>query len=196
MMTKTLVPRRVSLSKATQTVSYLTAEEVERISQQAKRGRNGERNSLLIDLLFQSGLRISEALSITPRHLQEFEDMPCLSIMGKGKKPRRIACPQTLAYRLKSYAYEKKLDIDDRFFPIWRTTAWYLIKKITREAGIQKKVYPHLFRHSDAIYRLRANGNPKALMLHLGHNSPVMTLRYLSTLSAEDALRIEQGVEF
>lgn len=32
--------------------------------------------------------------------------------------------------------------------------------------------------------------NPRALQLHLGHNSPLMTLRYLSTLSAEEALRI------
>jgi integrase/recombinase XerD len=195
-MNTKLVPRKLSLSTEVRTVSYLTRGEIEQISQQAKRGRNGERNSLLIDLLFQTGLRISEALSLTPRHLQEFEGMPCLSVLGKGKKPRKVACPQNLAYRLKSYAYERKLNLDSRFFPINRTTAWYLTKKITREAGINKRVYPHLLRHSDAIFRLRANGNPKALMLHLGHNSPVMTMRYLSTLSAEDALRIEQEVEF
>ena len=38
--------------------------------------------------------------------------------------------------------------------------------------------------------------NPKALQLHLGHSSALMTMRYLATLTAEDALRIQQQVEF
>lgn len=48
----------------------------------------------------------------------------------------------------------------------------------------------------DAIIRLRKTGNPKALQYHLGHNTPAMTLRYLSTLTQEDALRVQQEVEF
>jgi len=51
-------------------------------------------------------------------------------------------------------------------------------------------------RHSDAIERLRQTGNPKALQINLGHVSPMMTMCYLSTLTAEDALRIQQEVEF
>ena len=38
--------------------------------------------------------------------------------------------------------------------------------------------------------------NPRALQLHLGHASPLMTMRYLSTLTAEEALRINQAVRF
>ena len=57
-------------------------------------------------------------------------------------------------------------------------------------------VNSHSLRHSDAIERLRQRGNPKALQIHLGHSSPSITMRYLSTLTAEDALRIEQEVEF
>ena len=62
--------------------------------------------------------------------------------------------------------------------------------------GWGNAVYPHLFRHSGAIERLRQTGNPRALQLHLGHASPLMTMRYLSTLTAEEALRINQGVRF
>jgi len=40
------------------------------------------------------------------------------------------------------------------------------------------------------------DGNPKALQHHLGHSSPVMVMRYLSTLTQEDSLRIQQQVEF
>ena len=71
-----------------------------------------------------------------------------------------------------------------------------IIKKAAKKAGINKRVYPHLFRHSDAIYRLKQTGNPKALQLHLGHSSMMMTMRYLNTLSAEDAIRIQQQVKF
>jgi len=51
-------------------------------------------------------------------------------------------------------------------------------------------------RHSDAIERLRQTMNPRALQLHLGHASPLMNMRYLSTLTAEEALRINQAVRF
>jgi site-specific recombinase XerC len=42
---------------------------------------------------------------------------------------------------------------------------------IAEDAGIQKRVYPHLLRHSDAVERLRQTGNPKVLQLDLGHSS-------------------------
>jgi len=88
------------------------------------------------------------------------------------------------------------LGLDARLFPINRKWAWQILKAAAERAEITKKVYPHLLRHSDAIERLRQTGNPKALQIHLGHASPMMTMRYLSTLTAEDALRIQQGVEF
>jgi integrase/recombinase XerD len=178
-------------------VPYLTPEEEQRIAQAAKQDRrNGERNSLLIQLLFETGLRISEALSLTPRSINEYEGHAVLYIRGKGKKDGMVACPDNLAYRLRSYAYTRRLELDDRIFDMNRQRAWQIVKKVSEQAGIRKRVYPHLFRHSDAIFRLRRTGNPIALRYHLGHSSVVMTMRYLSTLTAEDALRIQQGVRF
>ena len=107
-----------------------------------------------------------------------------------------VACPENLAHRLKSYAYSKQIGLDDRIFDINRKRAWQIIKTAGERAGIQKRVWPHLFRHSDAIERLRQTGNPKALQHHLGHSSTLMTMRYLSTLTAEDALKIQQEVKF
>ncbi len=69
-------------------------------------------------------------------------------------------------------------------------------QRAAKRAGLEKRVYPHLLRHSDSIERLRQTRNPKALQDHLGHASPLMTLRYLSTLQEEDSLRIQQDVEF
>ena len=105
-------------------------------------------------------------------------------------------CPDSLVHRLKSYAFDRKLDRDDRIFGIGRIRAWQIICLASEKAGIQKKGYAHLLRHSDAIERLRQTGNPKALQIHLGHSSPLMTMRYLSTLTAEDALKIQRQVEF
>ena len=180
---------------ALQIVPYLTAEEVKLMAHSCQ-GRHQERDGLLILTLFQTGLRISEALSITPRKIGTLNGHAVMHIIGKGKKPRMVACPNPLAHRLKSYAYDKKLGDDEPIFAISRKRAWQILKAAAAEAGVKKNVYPHLLRHSDAIERLRQTGNPKALQIHLGHASPMMTMRYLSTLTAEDALRIQQEVEF
>ena len=135
-------------------------------------------------------------MSITPRKIGSFAGGGVLHIDGKGQKPRLVACPEPLAHRLKSYAFDRQLGLDDRLFRINRKRAWQIIREAAERAGINKKVYPHLLRHSDAIERLRQTGNPRALQLHLGHASPLMTMRYLATLTAEDALRIQQEVKF
>lgn len=195
MSSKQIAALKSSIQK-THIVPYLTPDEVYRIVDVAKEGNKGERNSILIKTLFETGLRISEALSITPRMIGDHEGHAVLYIKGKGKKPRMVACPDGLAHQLKSHAYTNKLEIDDRIFKINRKRAWQIVQEAAKKAGIQKKVYPHLFRHSDAIERLRQTGNPKALQYHLGHSSTMMTMRYLATLTAEDALRIQQEVKF
>ena len=77
--------------------------------------------------------------------------------------------PEKLADKLRVYAYHKGIKPDQTFFPINRQRAWQIMKEVSRKAGISKRVYPHLLRHSDAIERLRQTGNPKALQHHLGH---------------------------
>jgi integrase/recombinase XerD len=190
------VLRRTALSRSQKVVPYLTPEEVRHLAETASRERQGERNALLIILLFQTGLRISEALSITPSHLQKFDGQSVLSVIGKGRKLRTVSIPERLADRLKGYAYEKRLGVTERFFNINRSRAWQIIKAVSLKGGLNKRVYPHLFRHSDALERLKQTGNPKALQLHLGHASSMMTMRYLNTLSEQDAIRIQGSVQF
>lgn len=195
-LVKDLIPRHTAFIKAQRVVPYLTPEEIRLLLDVVKSERHGQRDCLLMLLLFQTGLRISEALSLTPSSIQGFEGKPVLSIVGKGRKTRLVACPERLADRLKSYVYEKGLAPKDRFFKINRSRAWQIINEASKRAGPTKRVYPHLLRHSDAIERLRQTGNPKALQIHLGHASTVMTMRYLSTLTQEDAVTINQEVSF
>jgi integrase len=157
-----------SLVSRTQIVPYLTLEEIKQLCVVARKRRNGE-----------------------------FEGHAVISVKRKGeKKETMTACPDNLAYMLKSYAYTKNLKPNDRIFNITRQRAWQIVKEVGLQAGFTKKIWCHLFRHSDAIYRLRMTGNPKALQHHLNHRSPIMTLRYLATLTHEDSLRIMQGVDF
>jgi len=196
MTEKSLTKRNTTLGRAFKIVPYLTPEEVKLLALEAKKRRNGERDSLLILVLFETGLRISEALSLTPSNIDLFEGRPVLRIIGKGEKPRAVACPERLTDNIRAYANRHKIEPEHKFFPINRQRAWQILKEVSRKAGLTKRIYPHLLRHSDAIERLRQTGNPKALQHHLGHSSTVMIMRYLSTLTKEDSLRIQQQVKF
>jgi len=191
-MNNALVQRKMALNRVNLPVSYLTEEDIRQLVEACKK----ERDRLLITLLFQTGVRISEALALTPASIRNFEGKPAMEIIGKGKKLRMVALPVNLKEKLESYAYRVKIEPRMRFFDINRARAWQILNEAREAAGIEKRVFPHLLRHSDAIIRLRKTGNPKALQYHLGHNSPAMTLRYLSTLTQEDALRVQQEVRF
>jgi site-specific recombinase XerD len=95
-------------------------------------------------LLFQTGLRISDALSLSPAKMSQFDGKPVIGVMGKGKKPRLVSCPESLAKKLTAYAYHKKLNSQDRFFPFNRVRGWQIIKQAAIKAEFGKRVFPHL----------------------------------------------------
>ena len=131
-----LVPRaRQGISRAMQIVPYLTSEEVEEMVRAVAGGRNVERDQLLILVLYQTGLRVSEALSLTPGLIGGYEGRAVLHVVGKGKKRRMVACPSELAYRIQAYAYRKGLGPDARIFPITRARAWQIVKGAGEKAG-------------------------------------------------------------
>jgi integrase len=188
--------RAIAQRKSLSPVPYLRQDEVAALIDAALHLRYGERNALLIKVLYQCGLRISEALSLTPSHLERVDGIPCLRIKGKGGKERLVHVPETLFSQLLAFAYQRGLKPDERIFNLNRKSAHKMISKAARLAGLNKRVYPHLLRHSCAIERLRQTGNPKALQLHLGHATLTMTMRYLATLTMEDALKVQAQVKF
>ena len=103
-----MLPMKAGLpGKALRLVPYLSPEEVRRLCQGC-RGRHRERDALLILVLFQTGLRVSEALSLTVGHLNRHPGT--LEILGKGGKQRLVACPAPLSHRLKAYAFDEGLN--------------------------------------------------------------------------------------
>jgi len=124
-------------------VPYLLPDEVQRLAEAARLGTNGERDSLFILVLYQTGLRISEGLSLTPAMIDCFEGKPVLHIIGKGNKPRTVSCPMNLAGKLRIYASERGLDPHCRFFPFTRIRGWQIIKDAARSAAFTKRIFPH-----------------------------------------------------
>jgi len=185
-----------AFAKSTRIVSYLTPEEVKALEDAVSGNRKAERDALLIQVLFQTGLRISELLSLTPQSMQHFEGSTVISVIGKGHKPRQVACPEDLSHRIKSYCYDHEIEVKDRIFSINRKRAWKILSEAGKAAGLNKDIWPHLLRHSNAVESLRQHGNPRALQDHLGHSTVSMSMRYLSTLTTEDSLRIQGKVKF
>jgi len=190
------IKRNVAVRKANGAVEYLSIEEVDMLVSEALTMRKGKRNALLVKTLFQTGMRISECLSVTPAKILPFEEGYIFDVIGKGKKRRKIACPMELANEMRAFCYDNKIEPEQRIFNINRHRAWQILQELKEKSGLPKRIFCHLLRHSNAIFSLKQTGNPQALKLHLGHADISMTLRYLSTLKAEDSLKVHQQINF
>ena len=180
-------------------VGHITQGDVQLMAIVAGRGRDGERNALLIKTLFDGCFRVSEALSIRPGDITKTDDGYFVSIIGKGRKPGKVAVSTSLVSELIAYCYRQGIDKDTRIFPITRSRAFQVVQKAMKDAGIRKPDgvgAVHVLRHSGAIERLKKTGNPKAVQDQLRHRSASMTLRYMKTLSQEESLKINEGVDF
>ena len=101
--------------------------------------------------------------------------------------------------KLHSYAYRFKIVPASRLFPITPARVWQIVDRAFDVAEIRKPDHVgtvHVLRHSGAIARLAATGNPKSVQDQLRHKQARMTLRYLKTLSPIESLRIQQEVDF
>ena len=184
-------------------VAHLDIGQVKRLAEVAGESRQGERDRLLVQLLFDGCLRCSEAISVRPGDITRYDTGRALKVKGKGGKFALVAISSNLVAQLLEYAYDHKLNEYDRFFPITRSQAFRIITAAFDRAAIQRPHRAtervgavHILRHSGAIERLRQTGNPKAVQDQLRHKSALMTMRYLKTLNEDESLRIQQGVEY
>lgn len=138
----------------------------------------GVRDRALLELLYSCGLRVSEACNLT--FGQIFLDEKFVRVIGKGNKERLIpmsseACDRIRAYLPIRHEIVPKAGQGDYIFlsrersAITRQMVFTLLKKLTREAGITKKISPHTFRHSFATHLLEGGANLQAIRDMLGH---------------------------
>src|ERR1700722_9683606 len=138
----------------------------------------GLRDRAMVELLYASGLRISE---LANARLENFDDQErILRITGKGNKTRLVPVGRKASGALAAYlAMERpklvKARTGNEIFLSARgtklTTAriWQIVKRIARQSGLEKNIYPHLLRHSFATHLLSNGADLRIIQEMLGH---------------------------
>ena len=182
-------------------VPHLHPQQIKEIANCAEengRGHKGQRDKILILTLFDSCLRVSEALGLRPVDIVQNNSGFRLKIMGKGRKPAEAAISSSVVAQLQSYILDREIPKNELIFPISRKRVHQMIKAAFESAQIPKPPgtgFCHVLRHSGAIARLRATRDPRSVQEQLRHVSPAMTLRYLKTLTREEALEVQSSVD-
>lgn len=136
------------------------------------------RNHLLFNLLFDTGLRISEALNLSINDIN-LNSMSII-VMGKGSKSRVVLISEQLKKEIEFYMYvireqllkEKKsnyLFVNQNGTKMSRTIAFIKLKEYAIKAGITKNISPHTLRHSFATALLDNNADLRTIQTLLGH---------------------------
>ncbi len=147
----------------------------------------GIRNKAMLELMYATGLRVSELvhLKLTDLHL----DLAMLQTIGKGDKERIIPVGEVAIDWLKTYLRDSRpkllkgqqseaVFLNDHGRPISRQGVWLLIKNLVKAAGIQKDVSPHTLRHSFATHILENGADLRIVQELLGHSDISTTQIY------------------
>lgn len=188
-----LSPEKIKLPKVSRKqVTFLHYDEVERLLAQIPLGDEvGLRDRAIIELLFSSGLRVSELVNLNRDHIntkrREF------MVRGKGQKDRPIFIGKAAAERVNEYLAARLDNLPPLFLSYSRnnissTSGDYrrlsarsiqrLINKYARLAGITKHVSPHTMRHSFATDLLMNGADLRSVQSMLGHSNISTTQVY------------------
>lgn len=150
----------------------------------------GQRNRAIMEMLYGSGLRVSELCTLERRRV--FFDEEYLVVSGKGAKERMVpmsadAVEQTRLYldqRLHQGPDAKPgeegyLFLNRRGRHLTRVMVFYIVRDLAEAAGIRRSVSPHTLRHSFATHLLEGGANLRAIQQMLGHESIGTTQIYL-----------------
>lgn len=149
--------------------------------------KEGQRNRAILEVLYGSGLRISELTGLKFSDL--FFDEGFIKVEGKGSKQRLVPISHTAISQINGYlhyrsqmtpkkGYEDTLFLSNRGTPISRIMVFHFIKEYVKELGIKKTISPHTFRHSFATHLLEGGANIRAIQLMLGHEKITTTEIY------------------
>ena len=162
------------------------------------RYHGGRRNRLIVELMLTAGLRVSEVCNLQWSHLRK-RDSVVMVRQGKGRKDRNLPVPNSLMAQLHVYRDEAETPESPYVFATRtgnradRSNLNKMVKKYAAKAGIEKRVYNHLLRHSALTDLYRRTRDIRLVQQAAGHASIQMTQVY-THISAED-LREAMAVE-
>ena len=142
---------------------------------------NSVKHKLIVQLLYGCGLRVSEVTYLN-REDVNFDEGLIHIRLAKGKKDRFVKIPESLVNGLKHYCEpsDKKILFDsNRGGKLTTATIQAILKKAGKKAGIKKRVYPHLLRHSFATHLLDNGTDIRIIQKLLGHSDVKTTQIYL-----------------
>jgi integrase/recombinase XerD len=171
-------------------VSTLSRQEIDLLERVA----DTERDRLIVRVLADTGIRVSELLGLTLGDLREnsHDREYFIEVIGKGDKQREIGVPADTFKRLKSHAKDGGggfiFQNHGRTARLTRHGVDKMIRGLAKKANISKRVYPHLMRHSFATQQIRA-GQMSLIELQraLGHSTLAMLSQVYAHTTAHDA---------
>jgi integrase/recombinase XerD len=173
---------------------YLGFDEVDRLLAQPDPSTpRGIRDKALIEVLYATGLRVTELLSLKPADVAL--DAGYLTCIGKGDKQRIVPLGHVAADWVRRYLAEARpgllngrkaawLFVNARGGRLSRVGFWKLLKEYGIKAGVQRGLSPHVLRHSFATHLLERGADLRAIQLMLGHADLSTTQIYTHVLEA------------
>jgi integrase/recombinase XerD len=173
---------------------FLSPEEVDAlIAQPDVSTARGVRDRAMIELLYATGLRVSELVSLRPADLHLDEQF--ITCIGKGSKERIIPIGDEASRWIRAYQSRARTDLlrgrsSPRLFvnarggPLSRVGFWKLLKQYGRHANVRSSLSPHVVRHSFATHLLERGADLRAIQMMLGHADLSTTQIYTHVLEA------------
>jgi integrase/recombinase XerD len=138
----------------------------------------GLRDQAMLELLYASGLRISELANARLEHFDSNERI--LRVTGKGNKTRLVPVGQKACAALANYISTERpqlvrrrtgseIFLSSRGTKLTTTRIWQIVKKCARLSGLETNIYPHLLRHSFATHLLGNGADLRIIQEMLGH---------------------------
>jgi len=175
----------------------LSTDEVERLLARPDPSTpRGIRDRAMLELLYATGLRVSELISLTVLNVNL--ESGYIRTLGKGAKERLVPMGEKAIEAVRDYLLEGRsqmvrganlptLFLNSRGRPLTRQGFWKIIKRYGRTAGIKKEITPHTIRHSFASHLLEGGADLRAVQVMLGHEDISTTQIY--THVTRDKLR-------
>jgi len=147
------------------------------------------RDLTAVKILYSSGLRVSELINLQMKSI--LWDLEFLRILGKGNKERLVPINTDTLDTIKGLIIQTKemrncdnIIINRKGNGISRQYIWQMLKKAALRAGISKKIYPHILRHSFATHLIENGADIRSVQEMLGH-ADISTTQIYTHISRE-----------